>query len=277
MSRRTCRRRRPWSSCCTAAPRPRPPTITAPAGRARRSARLRAALPRAEDRQPPLWLLGLVPAARPGARPGEAQSMRQMIDHMLAEHHLDPAQVYVSGLSAGDGMASVMLATSPELFAGGAILAGLPYGSASGAREALASMSEPPVPAADSGATWCGRPRHSGAAGRGSPSGTVGPTTVAPSNAEAIAAQWTDLHGLDAAEGQETSVNGARRQGWRAGRPRHGRALSRAWDGAGCRFACAAASGRDGNSGPTSSSASARACASRGSGASPGALRSGPG
>ena len=147
---------------------------------------------------------------------GEAQSIQQMIAHMLAKHRLDPARVYITGLSAGGAMASVMLATYPELFAGGAILAGLPYGSASGAREALASMSEPP---SRSGREWGDLVRaasaHRGRWPRISIWHGEADTTVAPSNAEAIAAQWTDLHGLDAAGGQETSVNGAKRRVWR--------------------------------------------------------------
>src|SRR4051812_10161608 len=75
---------------------------------------------------------------------GEAHSIRVMIGHMLSRYDLDPTQVYITGLSAGGAMASVMLATYPEVFAGGAIVAGLPYGSASGAREALDSMSQAP-------------------------------------------------------------------------------------------------------------------------------------
>src|SRR6185369_1183200 len=43
-------------------------------------------------------------------------------------------------LSAGGAMTSVMLATYPELFAGGAILAGLPYRCAIGLQEALDCM-----------------------------------------------------------------------------------------------------------------------------------------
>ena len=37
-------------------------------------------------------------------------------------------------------MTSVMLAVYPEVFAGGAIIAGLPYGIASNVREALGGM-----------------------------------------------------------------------------------------------------------------------------------------
>src|SRR4051794_39120999 len=75
---------------------------------------------------------------------GEAASIRQMIAHMIAAHRLDPSRVYVTGLSAGGGMTSAMLAAYPEVFAGGAIIAGLPYGAAGSVQEALGTMRQPP-------------------------------------------------------------------------------------------------------------------------------------
>jgi poly(3-hydroxybutyrate) depolymerase len=50
---------------------------------------------------------------------------------MKSDHGVDPQRIYVTGLSAGGAMTSVMLATYPEVFAGGGIVAGLPYGCAS--------------------------------------------------------------------------------------------------------------------------------------------------
>ncbi len=61
---------------------------------------------------------------------GEAMSIRQMVDKMKADHGVDSKRVFVTGLSAGGAMTSVMLATYPEVFAGGGIIAGLPYGCA---------------------------------------------------------------------------------------------------------------------------------------------------
>ena len=61
---------------------------------------------------------------------GEALSIKQMVDQMESDHSIDPKQVYVTGLSAGGAMTSVMLATYPEVFAGDGIVAGLPYGCA---------------------------------------------------------------------------------------------------------------------------------------------------
>jgi len=61
---------------------------------------------------------------------GEAASIRQMVATMVSDHGIDPARVFVTGLSAGGAMTPVMLATYPEVFAGGAIIGGLPYGAA---------------------------------------------------------------------------------------------------------------------------------------------------
>src|ERR1700740_896411 len=71
---------------------------------------------------------------------GEAASIRQMIARMSADHGIDPRRIFVTGLSAGGAMTSVMLATYPEVFAAGAIIAGLPYGVATNVREALNGM-----------------------------------------------------------------------------------------------------------------------------------------
>ena len=62
---------------------------------------------------------------------GEALSIREMVEHAIATFAADRGKAFVTGLSAGGAMASVMLATYPEVFAGGAIIAGLPYGCAS--------------------------------------------------------------------------------------------------------------------------------------------------
>ena len=71
---------------------------------------------------------------------GEVLSIRQMIGQMIALHSLSPHRVYITGLSAGGAMTAAMLATYPEVFAGGAIIAGLPYGAADSMQEAFNAM-----------------------------------------------------------------------------------------------------------------------------------------
>jgi poly(hydroxyalkanoate) depolymerase family esterase len=71
---------------------------------------------------------------------GEALSIKQMVDYMKANHSIDPTQVYVTGLSAGAGMTVVMLATYPDVFKKGAVMAGLPYKAATSATYAYTAM-----------------------------------------------------------------------------------------------------------------------------------------
>ena len=59
---------------------------------------------------------------------GESGSIENMIRWAIAEHDVDPARVFVLGLSAGGSMTGVLLANYPKMFQGGAIVAGTPYG-----------------------------------------------------------------------------------------------------------------------------------------------------
>ncbi|MDQ3578733.1 MAG: PHB depolymerase family esterase, partial [Actinomycetota bacterium] len=69
---------------------------------------------------------------------GEALSIKQMIDRMKAD--LGTTSSYVSGLSAGAAMSAVMLATYPDVFSGGGIVAGIPYRCGVGLSLALSCM-----------------------------------------------------------------------------------------------------------------------------------------
>src|SRR6516164_343386 len=72
---------------------------------------------------------------------GEALSIKQMVDKMKSDHDIDPKRIYATGLSSGGAMTSVMLATYPDVFAGGGIVAGLPYGCANSLTDAFQCMS----------------------------------------------------------------------------------------------------------------------------------------
>ena len=71
---------------------------------------------------------------------GEALSIRQMVEHAAVRFGADHRRMFATGLSAGGAMASVLLATYPEVFAGGAVVAGLPYGCAASAKDAYVAM-----------------------------------------------------------------------------------------------------------------------------------------
>jgi poly(hydroxyalkanoate) depolymerase family esterase len=139
---------------------------------------------------------------------GEAASIRSMVARMVKQHGLDASRVYATGLSAGGAMTSVMLATYPDVFAGGAIIAGVAYGCADSIGEAFGCMAgggygsphglgENVRRAASHGGPW---PRVSvwhGDADR----------TVAAVNGDQIVRQWLDVHGLPERPSAEEKVD----------------------------------------------------------------------
>jgi poly(hydroxyalkanoate) depolymerase family esterase len=157
---------------------------------------------------------------------GEVESIREMIARMLDNHGLDPNRVFITGLSAGGAMTSAMLAAYPELFAGGAIIAGLPAGAANNLAEALAAMhrTSPRAPG-----SWGNAVRtasaHKGPWPRVSVWHGDADATVAVSNMDAILTQWREVHGLDGAaqEDRDASVT------HRVWRDRRGAALIEAY------------------------------------------------
>mgnify|MGYP001807364016 CR=1 FL=1 len=147
---------------------------------------------------------------------GEAQSIRQMIDAMASAHGIDPARVFVTGLSAGGAMTSVMLAAYPEVFAGGAIVAGLPFGAANNVQQAFETMFQsPPRPARAWGDLVRAASSHHGPWPRVSVWHGGVDATVIPSNAGEIIKQWTDIHGLPLQPSAKAIVDGYPRQVWR--------------------------------------------------------------
>ena len=147
---------------------------------------------------------------------GEAASIAAMVRHAVARHALDRSRVFVTGLSAGGAMAGVMLATYPELFAAGAIVAGLPFGAAEGMQEAFAAMRRAPVRSARA---WGEMVRQAAPEPARRPRVAIwhgdGDTTVSPTAADALVLQWTELHGVDRAEQRSTASQRHRHTVWR--------------------------------------------------------------
>ena len=147
---------------------------------------------------------------------GEAHSIQQMIARMIADHGVDPRRIFVTGLSAGGAMTSVMLAAYPDVFAGGAIIAGLPYGAAGNVQEAFGAMFQSPSRPKDA---WGNLVRaaspHSGPWPRVSIWHGAADATVIPQNAAEIAKQWADVHGLQSDPTERSVVDGFPRSVWR--------------------------------------------------------------
>ena len=94
-----------------------------------------------------------------------------------SQHRIDKHRIFITGLSAGGAMTSVMLATYPEVFAAGAIIAGLPYGVAANVREAFNGMMQSPARARRANsATLCARPQSIAGRGPRFRCGTAAPT-----------------------------------------------------------------------------------------------------
>src|SRR5215469_6373208 len=140
---------------------------------------------------------------------GEPLSIRQMIEKCVVDFGIDRRRIFVTELSAGGAMTSVMLACYPEVFAGGAIVAGLPYGAANNVQQAYESMFRSPSrPAREWGNLVRKASSHPGPWPRVSIWHGNADKTVIPSNAVEILKQWTDLHGLSMSPSVKTRIDG---------------------------------------------------------------------
>ncbi len=129
---------------------------------------------------------------------GEVASIHQMVDWMKSKHDIDPKRVFATGLSAGGGMASAMLGAYPDVFAAGAIIAGLPYRCADSQGTAGSCMSGKDL----SADAWGDLVRGGYSGYKGSyPRVSIWQGTtdflVNKKNQEELVEQWTNVHGLD--------------------------------------------------------------------------------
>ncbi len=169
---------------------------------------------------------------RPGA--GESASLRRMVEHAVETHDLDRSRVFVMGLSAGGSMTAVMLANYPELFAGGAILAGTPFdcNRPHGFSSGLWFWTSMSLGDGAAAALSCGlrpydtkdRTRQDWADAVRAVAGTTPARwprvsiwfgdrdrVVDPANLGELVEQWTELHGTGRRADQQESIAGATR------------------------------------------------------------------
>ncbi|HEX5541177.1 MAG TPA: PHB depolymerase family esterase [Micromonospora sp.] len=129
---------------------------------------------------------------------GEAASIRNMINYVVGNYGIDPARIYITGLSAGGAMTAAMLAAYPDVIAGGSVVAGIPYGCATSMITAFSCMN----PGVDR------TPAQWGDLVRGAYPGYQGPRpkvaiwhgtsdyVVATANATESRDQWTNVLGV---------------------------------------------------------------------------------
>ncbi len=138
---------------------------------------------------------------------GEVASIAAAVTAMVNQHSLDRSRVFVTGLSAGGAMANACLSAYPDIFAGGAIIAGLPVGAASGVGEAFAAMSSPAALSASAlgdkvrAASTFDGPWPVVAVWHGSAD-----RTVSRANGVAAAEQWANVHGASARADSDGTV-----------------------------------------------------------------------
>jgi len=141
-----------------------------------------------------------------------------MVATAIERFGTDPGRVFIAGLSAGGAMTAALLAAYPDVFAGGAVVAGLPVGAAGGVSEALRRMAE--AGPDRSPTAWAEQVRHA------APAGYPGPwprlsiwhgeadRVVDPANSRLLAMQWCALNGLDPTAAETVELLGMRRDRW---------------------------------------------------------------
>jgi poly(hydroxyalkanoate) depolymerase family esterase len=145
---------------------------------------------------------------------GEAASIRAMVAAAAETRGYDPSRVFVTGLSAGGAMTTAMLAAYPEVFAAGAVVAGLPYGAADNLQGAFWAMLGS-LPSEGELAERLRRAARGGRIPRISIWHGDADTTVERSNAVEIARQWAEVLGLAAGSGAVEALPGRTRTIWR--------------------------------------------------------------
>lgn len=159
---------------------------------------------------------------------GEAASIKQMVDYMKGKYGVDASRVYVTGLSAGGGMAATMLAAYPDVFAAGAPMAGLPYRCADSIGDSGSCMgSGKSLSAKAWGDLVRGAyPGYSGPYPRVSIWQGASDYTVSTANSTELMKQWTDVNGIDQTADAQAKVESASHAEYKDG---SGRTLVETW------------------------------------------------
>jgi len=147
---------------------------------------------------------------------GEPALLAGMTRQVMAQHAVDPARVFVAGLSAGGAMAAILGDTYPDLFAAVGVHSGLAAGAASDLPSALAAMK--------------GKPGHARASERHVPTIVFhgdADATVHPRNGEHVAAASSP--GGRPADVQQHQTAGRRRSTRSVHRDAGGKVLAEHW------------------------------------------------
>lgn len=126
---------------------------------------------------------------------GEGASVMQMIDSLQQIYPLDTSRLFATGFGAGGAMTAALLANYPDVFAAGAVLAGTPYGAATGLSSAYTARRGG---IDHSSQEWAAlvrqqNPQFAGAYPKMIVIQGAIDRTVSPENARELTEQWTGL------------------------------------------------------------------------------------
>ncbi len=133
---------------------------------------------------------------------GEAKSIISMVEYVVKNYATEKNKIFVTGLSAGGAMTSALLASYPDVFSAGGIVAGIPVGCA---RDILSGLSC--MKGADRTPEEWAKVVKSLSKGYKGPYPRVSiwhgsnDTVVAPKLAIESAEQWLSIHGLTKKDG----------------------------------------------------------------------------
>ncbi|MEU3572926.1 PHB depolymerase family esterase [Kitasatospora sp. NPDC036755] len=129
---------------------------------------------------------------------GEARSVVEMVTKAESLYGSDARRVFVTGLSAGGGMAADLLADYPDVFAGGAIDSGLPAHCATtqAAASGCQNSDQGLTPAQWGDKVRAAYPGYTGQWPRVAIWQGTADTVVRPVNATELRDQWTNVQGI---------------------------------------------------------------------------------
>lgn len=140
---------------------------------------------------------------------GEGESIHQMVEKMAVDYKIDRSRVFVTGLSSGASMAMVLLATYPEVFAGGGEIGGAPFGCAKTFLDVPVCQTIGPI---DTPQAWGNLVRAASPYHGPWPIVSVWhgnlDVIAAPNDAKAIVQQWTNVHGIPDTPTRQEKVEG---------------------------------------------------------------------
>lgn len=148
---------------------------------------------------------------------GESESIREMTLNAVRRHHGDSTRVFAAGFSAGAAMAIDLAAVYPDVYAGVASFAGVPYGCASTLPESVKCM----IPGIERSSVEHARrvttafPGYSGRRPKMSIWQGGIDNVVWPGNQDELVKQWSTLHGVGAKPSTSSSASGITHAEWK--------------------------------------------------------------